>query len=180
MHERVHARTPESAIPEVQTEARLDAADKDDQEAADLARFTSSEAIQPPCASSDHFLRSPHASDVDEAGEPYPPWINYPNMPRTSSGWRQGEGEECSAEFHEWLRQQSGKAIEAYRLKYPSPPEWANVWPRRQVAADRFAACIWFNLMRLTPQALGTVREQTNDCAVQVWPLIPTTQWKAA
>jgi hypothetical protein len=56
MHERVHARTPESAIPEVQTEARLDAADKDDQEAAALARFTSSDAIQPPCAFSDHFL----------------------------------------------------------------------------------------------------------------------------
>ena len=129
MNERVHAQMPESVIPEVQAQAMLDETDKDDQEAATLATFTSSDVIQPPWASPDHFLWSPHASEVDEAGEPYPPWIKYPNMPRTSSGWRQGEGEDYSAGFYGWLNQQSVNVIETYRMKYPAPPEWANVWP---------------------------------------------------
>jgi hypothetical protein len=134
MNKRVH----KTVLPEAQAQAMIDDADQAEQDAADGSVETDALAIAdvdaqspaPPWASPDHALWSPYGSDMDEAGEPYPPWLKYPNLPRTSSGWRQGEGETYAEEFYDWLDQQPPNVLKAYRAKYSAPEAWRNVWPR--------------------------------------------------
>ena len=74
-------------------------------------------------------LWSPYVSATDKDGDPYPPWLKYPNLPRTSMGWRMGEGESYVEEFHGWLARQPTDMIQVYQAKYPAPHEWEAIWP---------------------------------------------------
>lgn len=105
MNRRAHKAT----VPEPQATALIEEADLEEQDTFDdskpvalpkAARADLENALTP-WTSPDHPLWSPYQSDMDEAGAPYPPWLKYPNLPKTSSGWRQGDGEEYSEEFHD-------------------------------------------------------------------------------
>lgn len=88
----------------------------------------------PPWASPDHQMWSPYDSNVNDAGEPYPPWLKYPNLPITSMGWRMGEGEDYNMEFSNWLDRQPLEVLRDYSARFPAPAEWGQVWPKRLTA----------------------------------------------
>lgn len=77
-------------------------------------------------------LWSPYVGNTDPDGEPYPPWLKYPNLPRTSMGWRMGEGESYAEEFEGWLARQPEEVLQNYQVKYPAPLEWAKIWPEHE------------------------------------------------
>ncbi|RZL65963.1 MAG: hypothetical protein EOP81_02300 [Variovorax sp.] len=98
---------------------------------APLAPLSASEnAVEHPWQSPSHPLWSPFDSNFNEAGERHPPWLKYPNMPRTSMGWVMGDGEDYAEEFGHWLSQLASGDLHAYRTKYPAPSDWSNIWPR--------------------------------------------------
>lgn len=72
---------------------------------------------------------SPYVSDTDEDGEPYPPWLKYPNIPIGSMGWRMGDGEDYMEAFGDWRRAQSADTLAAYVAKYPVPSAWFPTFP---------------------------------------------------
>ncbi|WP_146039620.1 MULTISPECIES: hypothetical protein [unclassified Variovorax] len=77
-------------------------------------------------------LWSPYIGGTDLDGYPYPPWLRYPNLPRTSMGWRMGAGEAYAEEFDSWLARQPTGVLQAYQAKYPAPLDWAEIWPRSE------------------------------------------------
>lgn len=79
-----------------------------------------------------HPLWSPYASGTDTDGDPYPPWLRYPNLPRSSMGWRMGEGETYAEEFDGWLARQPASVVQAYQAKYPAPHDWKEIWPKNE------------------------------------------------
>lgn len=77
----------------------------------------------------DHPTWSPYVSDMDEDGEPYPPWLKYPNIPISSMGWRMGDGEDYMEAFGDWRRAQPADVLAAYAAKYPTPSAWLPMFP---------------------------------------------------
>lgn len=57
-----------------------------------------------------------------------PPWVKYPNLPRTSMGWRMGAGEEYREEFEGWWVKQTGSQRAIIMTSYPEPATWAGFW----------------------------------------------------
>ena len=73
----------------------------------------------------------PPIPDFDDEGMMVPPWVKYPNIPRGSTGWRMGVGEQYLDEFRTWFSSRlcipSGTGDEMYyrfRQKYIEPPGW--------------------------------------------------------
>lgn len=53
-----------------------------------------------------------------------PLWLQFPEMPRYSIGWRMGGGESYVAEFGGWWETLSPEAQRLYEARYPEPPDW--------------------------------------------------------
>lgn len=70
----------------------------------------------------------PAVPDLDDDGYVLPPWINFPNLPRASSGWRMGQGETYLQDFDIWLTRQPRSVRLALQTKYPAPPAWSLFW----------------------------------------------------
>jgi hypothetical protein len=70
----------------------------------------------------------PPIPDLDSEGIMHPPWAKYPNLPRSSMGWRMGAGESYLESFDTWWSQQSSPVRLAARAKYPEPQEWSRFW----------------------------------------------------
>ncbi|RYH62448.1 MAG: hypothetical protein EON54_09310 [Alcaligenaceae bacterium] len=115
--------------------ALVDEAEQDEQESRtfSLARLSMpDEPITHVRQLPSSTLWSPFESSFDKVGDRHPPWLKYPNMPRTSMGWRMGEGEDYAEEFSHWLSQLTTNELRAYRKKYPAPSDWSNIWPVRR------------------------------------------------
>lgn len=54
-----------------------------------------------------------------------PPWLEYPELPFGSLGWRMGGGEGYLDEFTEWLYQQDQNSLDSFFAQYPPPDEWS-------------------------------------------------------
>lgn len=52
-----------------------------------------------------------------------PPWQVFP-WPRSSMGWRMGDGEDYLETFHGWFHGLSMQKSNKYAKKYPEPKEW--------------------------------------------------------
>ena len=61
--------------------------------------------------------------------EMLPPWLQYPDIPLGSIGWRMGLGEDYWYRFVDWFGSLSGRERERYRERYPKPEDWAMFWP---------------------------------------------------
>jgi hypothetical protein len=70
----------------------------------------------------------PPIPDLDSDGLMVPPWIKYPNLPRTSMGWRMGQGEAYRDDFDLWWSRQPRNIRLAARSKYPESVEWSGFW----------------------------------------------------
>jgi len=53
-----------------------------------------------------------------------PPWVEYPEYPRYSLGWRMGDGEDYIYRWGEWFATLSDSEVDAYALLYPEPLDW--------------------------------------------------------
>ncbi|MCO7187186.1 MULTISPECIES: hypothetical protein [unclassified Pseudoalteromonas] len=63
---------------------------------------------------------------------PIPPWEKYPEHEPGSLFWRMGIGEEYLTDYIGVYFEHSSQAeINAYKLKYPEPPDWAG-WYKDQ------------------------------------------------
>ena len=58
----------------------------------------------------------------------HPPWVKYPNLPRTSMGWRMGAGEEYREEFDGWWVEQLESLRAAMVASFPEPATWTDFW----------------------------------------------------
>ena len=56
------------------------------------------------------------------------PWIEFPDLPRGSLGWRMGAGEGYLDTFVEWLYQQDEASIKEYLHDNPPPEEWQSLF----------------------------------------------------
>lgn len=53
-----------------------------------------------------------------------PPWLQYPQIPRGSIGWRMGAGESYLCEWVPWYGGLSAAGKQAYQQMYPEPKAW--------------------------------------------------------
>jgi hypothetical protein len=54
-----------------------------------------------------------------------PPWMEHPDLPRYSLGWRMGLGESFLMKWDEWSRTlDQEKLVEYFKLHLPLPVEW--------------------------------------------------------
>ena len=53
-----------------------------------------------------------------------PLWLEYPEIPRYSIGWRMGTGEGYAWKFSEWWEKLSPAAQLEYQTLYPEPVGW--------------------------------------------------------
>jgi hypothetical protein len=53
-----------------------------------------------------------------------PLWLQYPEIPRYSIGWRMGAGEDYAWKFLEWWENLSSAAQLEYQTIYPEPVSW--------------------------------------------------------
>ena len=70
----------------------------------------------------------PPIPDLDADGFMRPPWEKFPNLPRGSSGWRMGIGEQYIESFSNWWSRQARPTRLALRAKYPEPSNWSGYW----------------------------------------------------
>lgn len=66
-----------------------------------------------------------------------PPWLEYPDIPRTSIGWRMGAGEGYMDYF---IRRYSGmdaEQREAYRIEHPAPIGWLGFYENTEAQISR-------------------------------------------
>ena len=70
----------------------------------------------------------PPIPDLDADGHMVPPWVKYPNLPRSSMGWRMGMGEEYCGKFKAWWWRQARETRLRARAKYPEPEEWSGFY----------------------------------------------------
>ena len=52
------------------------------------------------------------------------PWVQYPELPHGSLGWRMGYGEAYLDDFLEWMYEQDKNVIDQFFRQYPVPEEW--------------------------------------------------------
>ena len=53
-----------------------------------------------------------------------PLWLEFPDIPRYSIGWRMGKGDDYSWEFAQWWKGLSPAAQQEYQKLYPEPLGW--------------------------------------------------------
>jgi hypothetical protein len=58
-----------------------------------------------------------------------PLWLQFPDLPRYSIGWRMGSGEEYAWKFSDWWDKLSVAAQQEYEQRYPEPVGWSG-WYR--------------------------------------------------
>lgn len=63
-------------------------------------------------------LRSPMA----------PPWVEFPEIPRGSIGWRMGAGESYICDWSAWFGGLTEAGQEAYAAAHPEPPTWRHFY----------------------------------------------------
>lgn len=61
-----------------------------------------------------------------------PPWIEFPQIPLGSSGWRQGPGELYWCEFVEWFNSLTVEERNLYIANHQKPASWKRFWPYEQ------------------------------------------------
>lgn len=61
--------------------------------------------------------------------EMLPPWLQYPEIPLGSMGWRMGPGEEYWYQFVDWYGRLNAGEREGYKARYPKPESWKVFWP---------------------------------------------------
>lgn len=54
------------------------------------------------------------------------PWIEFPELPYGSLGWRMGGGEGYLDRFLEWFYQLDQAGLDCFFEQYPPPDEWAS------------------------------------------------------
>ena len=59
-----------------------------------------------------------------DQNEMLPPWKQYPEINRSSIGWRMGDGEYYLGEWINYYTDLSKEEKEQYRRKYPQPIAW--------------------------------------------------------
>jgi ribA/ribD-fused uncharacterized protein len=74
-----------------------------------------------------------HDGPYDELAKAMPPpWAQYPDIPRTSIGWRMGRGEDYMCKWDCWYRGLSEAGKATYRAANPAPAgEWNDYWEAR-------------------------------------------------
>ena len=81
--------------------------------------------------------------DFDESGNLLPPWIQLPDLPYGSIGWRMGSGEYVIDNFKEWYGSLPRLARKAFRAHYPEPDAWKGFFSRiRSETVMRYLAGI--------------------------------------
>ena len=61
----------------------------------------------------------------DEHGDPLPPWLAFPDLPRFSIGWRKGRPESHLMEWTDWYSRLPKEKRRVYRKRYRAPwPLW--------------------------------------------------------
>ena len=56
------------------------------------------------------------------------PWVEYPELPHGSLGWRMGGGEGYLDSFLKWLYQQDQSVLDKFFEHYPVPEEWNSLF----------------------------------------------------
>lgn len=59
---------------------------------------------------------------------PRPPWLQCPEIPAGSIGWRMGCGEDVLERWAKWWNLQSSEQQRAYAAQYPEPAGWAGFY----------------------------------------------------
>ena len=57
-----------------------------------------------------------------------PLWQKFPELPKSSAGWRMGKGEDYASEFFKWFRALTPEDQGVYMDKYPEPVSWAGYY----------------------------------------------------
>lgn len=57
-----------------------------------------------------------------------PPWIAFPDIARSSIGWRMGDGADYLDDFHRMLDVLSPEARDDYEARYPEPEDWSGLY----------------------------------------------------
>jgi hypothetical protein len=68
-------------------------------------------------------MDTPRNLDFDADGLMLPPWIRFPNLPKTPVGWWRGD-QNYRADFRKWWEQQPPATRLLIQERYPEPPEW--------------------------------------------------------
>ncbi len=61
------------------------------------------------------------------------PWIEYPELPFGSLGWRMGGGEGYLDMFLEWFYQQDKNSLDSFFAQYPPPDEWSKFFEQHLI-----------------------------------------------
>jgi protein-tyrosine-phosphatase/N-acetylglutamate synthase-like GNAT family acetyltransferase len=68
------------------------------------------------------------AEELAAHGTFVPPWVKYPDIPRSSIGWRMGSGEWYAWMWGTWWAGLDETAQTAYREQWPPPPQWVDYY----------------------------------------------------
>jgi hypothetical protein len=66
-----------------------------------------------------------------------PPWLEYPEVPYLSIGWRMGEGEGYMDRWFESFAGLSDSDADAYVRQYPEPGGWIGFYARQLAQRNR-------------------------------------------
>ena len=77
-------------------------------------------------------LREKYRNYDDLTDTMSPPWIQYPDMPRMSIGWRMGYGEDFLDNWLPWYNGLSERSKRKYRAKFPEPEEWKGYYEEKK------------------------------------------------
>ena len=56
------------------------------------------------------------------------PWLQFPEYPRLSMGWRMGAGEDYMVEFRTWISALDAETLEKYQSQNEEPEGWAGFY----------------------------------------------------
>jgi hypothetical protein len=64
-----------------------------------------------------------------------PVWIQFPQIPWGSIGWRMGFGEVYWYDWHDWFKTLSASDLQSYKAQWPEPEAWTGfyVWTEHGV-----------------------------------------------
>lgn len=65
-----------------------------------------------------------------------PPWVERPEIPFMSIGWRMGYGEDYAVKFDRWYKALTVEQRTQYELDYPEPPSWPGFYEGMRAHLD--------------------------------------------